>query len=170
MKKIILIFFILLSCGCFNYNEIENTAIVCGMGIDYYNDNYYITYEIINSNKEHNSEKQSYTLLGNGKTIDEAIKNLDDKSPKDISLKHLQIILISKNINIEDLNIFINNNKIKNYYLLLANEASIDAILNFKDEAYPINSVAIKHLIEKNNFKKNNIINITLKDRFIIYS
>ena len=170
MKKIILLLIIIITCGCMDNYEIENTAIVCGMGITYDNNYYTITYEIINSNKDHDSDKQSYILSGYGKNINDAINDINNKSPKKISLKHLEVVLFNSKTNIQELKKYLNSNKniSNNYYLLLVKDNNPLDILEYKDDAYPINSVAIKHILINNNIKKNTISTITLKDKFII--
>ena len=52
MKKIIiLIVLIFLTSGCYDNIELNNLAIITGLGIDYKDDNFYLTYEILNDIK-----------------------------------------------------------------------------------------------------------------------
>ena len=97
MKKVLfslIILFIL--TGCFNYNELNDYSIVTSLAIDYKKDNYVVSLLISNSNKETNSEKQNTIYSGKGKTIYEAIKDIDLISPKKIYLGHLSSVIISE--------------------------------------------------------------------------
>ena len=77
MKKIITLLMILLSTsGCYDYHEINKINIVTAIGIDYQNNEYIITLEILNEKQEKDSGKiSSYTVNGNGKSIATAIAN-----------------------------------------------------------------------------------------------
>lgn len=44
MKKIILSLFILMLCGCWNYNELNNYSIATGMAIDYEDNKYIVSF------------------------------------------------------------------------------------------------------------------------------
>ena len=74
MKKLILIFIILLLTGCMNYNELNNLAIITTIGIDKDNDNYNVSF-LVSTDTESN-----IVVKGNGKNIslsfDDAIKKL----------------------------------------------------------------------------------------------
>ena len=50
MKKIILLIVLLFCTSCYNYQEVNEIAIVNGIGIDY-NNNYKITFEIVDINE-----------------------------------------------------------------------------------------------------------------------
>ena len=70
MKKIILILLLLTLTGCKDYTEINDLAIVSGIIIDYVDNKYEITSELIINDKE--SELQILTTKST--SIDEAIK------------------------------------------------------------------------------------------------
>ena len=148
MKKIIILFILLFCSSCQDYHEINNIAIVSGISIEYINEKYKITYEIINSLKEDN---HSYTISGNGSTIEEAINDIDKKTNNDIILSHLDIVIISKDIIIDNIkDFFMNNDDITtNFYLLYSNDHS--NVLNYKNNNYYVNSIYIKKLLMKEN-------------------
>ena len=78
MKKIILLFMLLLLSGCKDYTEINDLGIISGMIIDYKDNKYEITTEIITNDKE--SELQ--ILSTTSTSIDEAIKELSKLTNK----------------------------------------------------------------------------------------
>ena len=58
MKKILIIILTLLLCtGCFDYKEINDLAIINAIGVDYENDEYVITLEILNDQIDKDSSK-----------------------------------------------------------------------------------------------------------------
>lgn len=101
-KLLILIPFILLMCGCWNYTELNNMSIVTGLSIDKDSDEYKIGLLIANSKKSESSTKegeaQTIVYSGKGKTISEALKDIDLVSHKRIYLGHLAVIIVSEDI------------------------------------------------------------------------
>ena len=100
MSKKILIFFILFFfTGCYNYNELNTLAITTAMAIDKKDDLYEVSILIANSkNKESTiTEGSSQTVVysATGKTISEALKNIDLKSPRKTYVGHLSSLIIS---------------------------------------------------------------------------
>ena len=80
MKKIIFILLIpLFLGGCYDYQELNDLAIISGIAIDY-EDDYEVTFEVLECQKE-NDEKTSY-VKATGKTISEAFANASLKIPK----------------------------------------------------------------------------------------
>ncbi len=94
MKKLILLIFIFLLSGCFNYKEVSDLAFISSFGIDYQNDNFYIILEVL-ENKD-NNKVSSYLLKGSGKTIESAIQNASLSFNKDLYFINLDILIISK--------------------------------------------------------------------------
>ncbi len=171
MKKIILFIVILLgTCGCYDYQEINNMAIIVGIGIDYQNEEYQMTYEILNIQKNNESGSQpdkSYTVTGNGKTITEVVVNAETKIAKKASFSHLQLMLIGNNLathGISDMaDYFLRNNKItNNFYMVLCNNVTPEQVLGYKSKSEQINTTAIFNLLKTDNTN----ISIDTKDQF----
>ncbi|MBR1416297.1 MAG: Ger(x)C family spore germination protein [Bacilli bacterium] len=153
MKKILLLLILFLCSSCYDYQEVNDLAIVSGMAIDYIDDNYYLTYEVINT-KNDKEDTNSYTYTSSGNTISLAIENINKMIPKKVSLSHLDIVIISKSLanhglyNISDY--FFRNNKITtNFYLVMSN-INPKNILENKSENYQVNSIAIKNILKEN--------------------
>ena len=94
MKKIFILFILLLS-GCSDYKELNNLAIVNTIGVDKKDNNYKLCIEVLNTDKENGKNKIYYST---GKTINEAINKVNNKSPKIIYGGHLDKIIVSKDI------------------------------------------------------------------------
>ena len=84
MKKIkiilILVLTILIS-GC-SYKELNDLAIASALGIDYENNEYIISAQIMELKKQEKEDTSSALIyLGKGKTISEALRNISLKYP-----------------------------------------------------------------------------------------
>lgn len=102
MKRInlfIITFSIFLLSGC-NYVELNKLAIVSAIGIDYNNNKYDITAQVMDVQKTDGGNMQQNSLIyeASGNTIGEAIRNLSEKYPKTVYLGHLEIIVLGKGI------------------------------------------------------------------------
>ena len=110
MKKIILILLLLTLTGCKDYTEINDLAIVSGIIIDYVDNKYEITSELIINDKE--SELQILTTKST--SIDEAIKEMSKLTNKKVFIPHLKILIITDNIlksDIDYYDYFLRNSK-----------------------------------------------------------
>lgn len=130
MKKVLFSLLLLfLLTGCFNYNELNEYAIVTNMAIDYRKNNYFVTLLVSNDN-----ENKNIFYTGKGKTVYEAIKDIDFIAPKKIYMGHLSTVIISeesaKKGLYKSLEIFLDNPQLsKNFYIALAKNSSAEKIL-----------------------------------------
>lgn len=101
MKRIIalIILIVFTLTGC-NYIELNKLAIVSALGIDYKNNQYEITAQVMDIQKTegNNTKQESLIYEASGKTIGKAIRNLSEKYPKTIYLGHLEIIILGKEV------------------------------------------------------------------------
>ena len=158
IKKLIIIFLIMTLCsGCFNYIEINNMVIISGIGIDYKNDMYKITFESLYQDKSSSDSNFEKGIIKNGigKTIPEAFDNLTLSLEKEPYFAHLKVVVISENVANEHLNelfdFFLRNNDIRNIFLLvISKEAAPEDILLSSNEYFPVSSEKIKNILENN--------------------
>ena len=171
IKHILLFIIILLTTSCYNYIEVNELAIIEGIGIDYINSKYELIVEVIDikSNNEN-----SYIIKNSNNTLDEAFNEIDKLSSKELSMSHLETIILSKEVlfnHIDDIsNYFINNNKITtNFYLVYTNKPK--EVLEYKNDNYPINTKYISDNLdkEKNNNYKFDYIITSIKNNKTIY-
>ena len=161
MKKIILIFIILLTCGC-NYRELDKIAITVGCGLEKVDDGYKITVQIADTQKQGNSNSstspvrfKNYTYTD--RTIHEAARGILTKLPKKAYTKHMQILVIDEKIANNGINEIIDfwfrEVELRNdFYVFVSKDSTPIEVLGVLTQIYPINSVGIRNLIE-NNFK-----------------
>lgn len=162
MKKILIIILTLLLCtGCFDYKEINDLAIINAIGVDYKNDEYVITLEILNDQIDKDSSKiTSYTKVGHGKNLTSAIENAADKLSKQLIFNHIKLMILSKSIieekfeNIIDL--FLRNTYFReNFYVISATKNKPETLLNHTTNEAPIASTAITDTLESIRYSSN---------------
>ena len=99
IKKIIVFILLLFLTGCYNYNELNDLAIVVAMGIDKVDSEYVISLEVVNTQKSSEEKNSKFTIYqAKGDTIEQAVKNISYVCPKKIYLSHLEVIIYGENI------------------------------------------------------------------------
>ncbi len=158
MKKIFtLVICLFLLTGCFNYVEINNIVLVSGIGINYINNEYKISFELLDHSKgKSESNVESGILkIGQGKTIPEAFDDISLKLEKEPYLAHLKVVVISEEIAKKHMNdlfdFFLRNNDIRNIFtVVISKNASPEEVLSKTNEYYKVSSERIKSLLDNN--------------------
>lgn len=130
MKKLLIILILLLTLSGCDYKEINDLAILTGIVIDYKDNMYEITAQLVVNDKE------SETLVFKTKStsINESIAELSKLSNKEIFISHLKILIITENIiknNINFKDFFLRSSKSKmNFYIYLIDSKDSDKVLS----------------------------------------
>lgn len=162
-KKLIIILLLpLLLTGCWNYSELNEIAIATGISIDWEDDKYKLTALISNAQRTEGSSKEGDAQItvfeGTGKTVTEALKNIELKLPKELYLKHISIIIIGEELakkgvgNILDYLIRDPNSPNK-FNILVSRDAKAGDILKIVSplETFPSQNVSLM-LLTSNKF------------------
>lgn len=153
-KMIIALSFCFFLTGCWNYRELSDLSITTGISFDKEDDNYKVSMLISNAQKiQGNSkegESQTIVIEAEGKTIMEAIKNIELKSPKEIYIRHLLVVSVSEEVAKEGLTkvldyLFRDPQSRKMFFLVLARDCKAKDTLKILSplEAFPSQSIAI---------------------------
>lgn len=119
MKKILLLGLLILTLGgCYDYYELNELAIVVGIGIDYQDEEYIITYEVISNNVDKESaDTKSYTVTMQNESFPVALDLTSDAITKRAYFSHADLLVLSKSVaknHIEDiLDYLLRNNNIR---------------------------------------------------------
>ena len=159
MKKIILFIICLTICGCNDYAELNKLSIVTAAAIDKNKNKYEVTLLIANSPKQDTSAKEgeakTTVYKAKGKTIAEAIKSIDLKTPKQLYFSHINVVVISEEIGKEGFlkiaDWLIRHPQTRNrFYLIGVNKDKASDVLKIISplESFPSQSIAT--LIESN--------------------
>ena len=152
MKKIIVFLIILLIfLGYTPYNELNNLAVIDTLGIDFYDNKYYLYLNVIND------DNKVYTVTGDslGEVFMKA-KNIDNKKTY---YKHLEVAIFNTNtLNKSTINFF-KDEFTSIDYLVLSTE---DRLNNLFENFHKRNDY--KNFIKKEKETTATIINTTFKD------
>lgn len=165
MKKIFILLLLVLMCsGCYDNVELDNLAIINGIGIDYVDNKYILTYEILNDTKTQNNEAMlSYTVTGSGRTISEAFTNTNYKVSKKSYFAHLSLVIVHKNVLNEKLenitDFLLRDTNIRSKFKLVGTSNNTpEEILKNNSDNHPVVSEQIVDLLD-NEVYNNNIVN-----------
>ncbi|MFD2656569.1 Ger(x)C family spore germination protein [Gracilibacillus thailandensis] len=94
---------IVLLSGCWDKKELNEVAVVIGVGIDKVSEKegvYEITAQVIKPQEgdQQGAELPTWSVTAQGETIMDAIKNLNRLSPRRLYWSHLQIIIFSEGL------------------------------------------------------------------------
>lgn len=165
MKKILILIILLFTCtACYDYKEINDLAIISAIGVDYDNDKYIITLEVLNDQIDKDSSKlTSYIKVGSGDTLTSAIESATDKFSKQPLFNHIKLMVLSDTIvqnkfdNIIDL--FLRNTYFReNFYVISSMNTKPDMLLNNITDENPVASNAITSLLESVSYSSNSNI------------
>lgn len=92
---ILLSFLFLTACSTI---EIEEYAIIAGIGIDYQDEMYIVSYEIYEDNQGEVTSISSYTIKGIGKDVGGAIISTEQKIEQESYLNHCRVVVLSETI------------------------------------------------------------------------
>ena len=165
MKKLLILPLLLLLTACSDYKEVNNLAIINSIGIDYENNNYVITLEVLDSKIDKDANKiYSYSVTGKDKDIANAIEKAADKLSLRPYYPHIKLCLISKSIaqgHLKEItDYFIRNNYFRETFaVLVTNNKSPKEILNHKTKSDPIPGFSIVRLLHNNSYASNIAIN-----------
>jgi len=159
MKKLILVFLVLLLTGCYDYKELEKLELVSTGFVDYKNDKFHVVIEVLDTNQ--NTGKASYFLEGEGTYFSEAVNDIFKESTYTPYYDHMNAIVISESVAKEKLKEMYDNlardpGLRKDFYLLLCKD--IESYKNFKIGQKESIGDKIKNTIKyslKNNARYN---------------
>lgn len=178
MKKIvILLISVLFVSGCYNYRELNELAIGSGLGLEFKDNEYHAYLQVININNfstQTGSDKSNFNIYeAKGKTIFEAIRNINTTLSKEIFLSHMKIVVLDDSLfsDLEGVIDFLMNElEISLNVPIVAttthNPKDILSIMPFNEE---INGSEISNLVEINSVKKGLALSVTAKDFFTNY-
>lgn len=94
MKKlVVLLFSIFLLTGCYDYVELDEMKLVSSVIIDYKDDEYLVTLELLNASKD--ADEGSVFIDASGKSLEEAINNARSNVDADPYFGHMSALFIT---------------------------------------------------------------------------
>src|SRR5574344_604636 len=129
MKKIIIPLILILSLsGCKDYIEINDLAILTGIVIDYKDNMYEVTAQLIVNDKDSKIE----VFKTSSSSINEAIAELSKLSNKEVFISHLKVLIVTDRIIKKDIDFkdyFLRSSKSKmNFYIYVIDNDISDKV------------------------------------------
>ena len=164
MKKIILIIALFLLTGCYDYKEINNLGIISAVGIDYQDDEYIVTLEVLNDQTDKDSNKiKTYTKTGSDRSLANALEKAADLLSKKANYTHVKLMILSESIvdgrfdSIIDF--FMRSTYFReNFYVISSLDNKPEEILKTTTDENPVASSAIIDLLESLNYSSNSSV------------
>ena len=153
MKKLILLLFVLILGGCYNYHELNELGIVNAISLDKIDDNYIVNVQVINTT---NNTDTDFTIYeGIGKTLEDAFLNISSSLSKNIYFNSVKFVIISENLALNGihsiLEYFKNKKEInKEFYLLISNNSN-NEILSLIDKIENVDTKKMKEILKIDN-------------------
>jgi len=98
-KMIIMLLFIFILSGCYNYKELNKIAVVSSIAIDKNDNNYLVSAQVMNIKREEETSSSKVIVYEEeGKTIAEALRKMTKKSNKKLYGGHLGKLVISEEV------------------------------------------------------------------------
>lgn len=99
MKKLFILILCLFLTGCYNYKELNKIAIVSSISIDKKENNYLVGAQVLNVKPKDDTNSSNVIVYEEeGKTIEEALRNITKKSNKKLYGGHLSKLVISEEV------------------------------------------------------------------------
>lgn len=163
MKKLILLFFLILTLGgCYDYYELNDRAIVIGIGIDYIDNEYVITYEVISNNVDKEAANtKSYTITEKSKSFPRALDLASDVIPKRGYYSHADLLVLSEEVaqnHMEDiLDYLLRNENIRETLNVIINK-NPQELLSKTSESLAVVSSSINNAIDADKYSGSFIL------------
>lgn len=159
MKKILLLILcIFLLTSCSDYKELKDIDIITGIGVDYEDNEYTVTLEILKSKASGDKEETETVLVSSSDEIfSNAFESNYTKISKDPYFSHLEVLFISEDVckekgiqEIADflLRTFRTNNS---FYTVVTKDSSAYDILDNKQDNTSVSSTVMELLQNSNN-------------------
>ena len=163
MKKVIIIIIAIITLiyvnGGQNYTELNDLAIIKSIGIDYENNEYTLYAEIIDEITKDNLPKTKVIKSSNN-NIKNVFNNIKLLVNKEIYLSHIDLLIISENLNNDNyqeiINYFLENKEIRNDFMCVFSNEIENVLKNSKYDE-------VEEIITTNKDSKN-IINVTFEE------
>ncbi|MEG1150045.1 MAG: Ger(x)C family spore germination protein [Bacilli bacterium] len=160
MKKIIIIFILLFSLGgCYDYTEMNDLALIVGIGVDYIDSSYVTTFEILNdSKKKESADISSYTVSASANNFADSFEAAANKTSKKAYYSHAKLLVISESIAKEHLksisDYLIRSNYLRDNFKIVIGK-NPEEILSSTTKNASVVTGSILKILQSNSFAGN---------------
>ena len=183
MKKIkflIIVCFLILLTGCYNYRELNQLAITSAIGINKDDSGYELIIQVINTQKQGADGSTSGDMpkfvvyKSKGRTLQEAFRNIIVESPKRLYVNHLSLLIISEKVakeGIDDiLDIFARDSEFqKQFLVVISKEENTEDVMSILTSLEMLNAKNIKDSIITDTKYLGSAFTVSFEDLLKIY-
>jgi len=164
--------------GCWDKNELNEVAVVMGVGIDKIEEEYQITAQVIKppagEGEGGGSELPTWSLSAKGNTVLGAIRNLNRMSPRRLYWAHLQVIIFGEELAREGvapvITWFERDSDSRAGSYLLVTQGTAEDLLNNKVELENVPAKSMAELLKGSTLRQINTMETQLRDFMIAFS
>lgn len=164
MKKILLIIALLLLSGCYDYKEINKLSIITAIGIDYKDEEYIVTFEVLNDQGDKDSnETKAFIRTNKDKSLAKAIENTANLLTDEPNYTHVKLMVLGNGIidghfdNIIDF--FMRSTYFReNFFVVSSLSHDAKKILETTSKENPVASSGIIDMLESLRYSGNSSI------------
>ena len=143
--------------ACYDYREVNSIDIITGIGIDYQDDEYITTLEVLKNTGDKTAIKLDTEIIsGKGSSLSNSLVNATNNLNKSPNYSHLKVMVLTKPaleakwFSIMDF--FLRNTDFReNFYVVITNDKPIE-IFNTKDSTTKVTSILIANLFENQKY------------------
>jgi spore germination protein KC len=177
MKKILSVFVLIITAliltGCWSKKELNEIAIITGMGIDKQGDEYLLSVQIVVPQEAGPNAKGRSTVAAvatqNGPNICDAFRRLTYKTTRFLNLSHVSIVTISETVArdgmVESLDCLVRDDQLRpTIMLFIAKDGLAKDILTFNPMMESMSSASIRKMITNSETNYSGVHSVTMKD------
>ncbi|MBD8028525.1 Ger(x)C family spore germination protein [Ureibacillus sp. Re31] len=178
-KCFLLIILVIFLSGCWDKKELNEIAVVMGVGIDKVEEGYKITAQVIKPPPKENgstsgSELPTWSVTATGKSVLGTIRNLNELSPRRLYWAHLQIIIFGDAMAREGITPattwFERDRDSRAGALITVTPGTAEDLLNSKIELGDVPAKSMAELIDGSEMRGINALDVQLRDLMSILS
>lgn len=173
IKCLMPIIFLLFLAGCWDKKELNEIAVVVGVGIDKVENGYKITAQVIKPPAKEQgaaggSELPTWSVSATGNTVLSTIRNLNELSPRRLYWAHLQIIIFGDEMAREGIapviTWFERDRDSRAGAVIIVTPGTAEDLLNSKIELEDVPSRSMAELIEGSEMRQISAQDVKLRD------
>ena len=175
-RKILLVCLLICSAvgltGCWDKKEFNKISMVSAMAVDKENDEYILTVQIMmpKNLQEGGENSPIWILKGHGQTLQAAVDDLNDRSPRKMNWGHMNVVILGESTLKEDihkaLDFFVRGQEFRRRNYFLAAEGEAAEILEATPDLAELNTFYLYSMIEDQAARVNRSM-VTLNDVLI---
>lgn len=179
VKWLLFIIFPILLVGCWDKKELNEIALVVGVGIDKAEDGYKITAQVIkpppkDQSSGGGSELPTWSVTATGESVMVAIRNLNELSPRRLYWAHLQTIIFGDKMARDGIapviTWFERDRDSRAGALVIVTPGTAEDLLNSKIELEDVPARSMAELIEGSKMRQISAQQVKLRDLMSILS